>query len=513
MIPLRIGTPQQFTALRRGLLDAGYTEEPVCRHVGIESIFDFKMLAEGRKRGAELRDGLDVLVRLLMDSEVMAEEEILSYLPAETLRVLEDLDVAGRLEDDSKACYAKVVLYPVASLLVASDRTMPVKGQKPGTILEDVVYAAISANTRRFLLTMPEWPCDTFLELCAGTGIAAMVAASRYARKAWACDITERSTHFAEFNRLLNGLDNVVTARGDLYEAVGDRKFDRIVAHPPYIPSVSAKAGLILADGGDDGEQIFRRIIEELPQRLNPGGTLYCVTMATDREEGDLQDRIRQWLGASQDQFDVFLVATGVERKPEDLLKMLMKGGAKVLEPGPTSKLYERLKVTGVYYGAVVLRRKTESRPAATGRTKRGGQAGAEAIDWFVKWESQAAEPGFTARLLSSRPRYAPTLEMRVTHSVRDGALQPTNFEVKTEHPFSMEAECPGWLAVMLGACDGTRTLREIYEEQRSQEMIPPGMGPEDAAAQFRILFSAGLLELAEFPLPRRTKVAASSGS
>ena len=451
MIPLRIGTRDQFARLRRGLLESGFTEESVCRHAGIESIFNFKMHSEGRKQGTQAGDSVGVLVRLLMDGEVMAEDEILAHLPAETLRALEELDVTGRLEGDASRVYAKVVLYPVSSLFVASDRTIPVKGQQTGPLLEDAVYAAITGNTRRFLLTMPEWPCDTLLELCAGTGIAAMVAASRFAGKAWACDITERSAHFAEFNRLLNGLDNVVTARGDLYEAVGDLRFDRIVAHPPYVPTVSAKAGLILADGGDDGEQVFRRIIEELPRRLNPGGTLYCVTMATDREGEDLEHRIRKWLGENEGEFDVVLVATGVERKPEDLLKMLVKGGLKFLEPGPTSKLYQRLKVTGVYYGAVVLRRKNETRPAATGRIKRSSDAGAEAIDWFLRWESEAAKPGFLARLLSSKPRYSPTLQMRVTHSVRDGALTPTNFEVKSEYPYEMEAECPGWLAVMLG--------------------------------------------------------------
>lgn len=68
-----------------------------------------------------------------------------------------------------------------------------------------------------------------------------------------------------------------------------------IVAHPPYIPDGANK--LLFRDGGEDGEQIFRRIVQGLPQYLKPGGRFYCVTTATDRENESLQDRVRGWLG------------------------------------------------------------------------------------------------------------------------------------------------------------------------------------------------------------------------
>jgi methylase of polypeptide subunit release factors len=69
-----------------------------------------------------------------------------------------------------------------------------------------------------------------------GTGIAALVAAQKDAAHAWAFDITARATHFAEFNRRLNAIPNVTAAEGDLYAPAGGQTFDRIVAHPPYLP-------------------------------------------------------------------------------------------------------------------------------------------------------------------------------------------------------------------------------------------------------------------------------------
>ena len=38
----------------------------------------------------------------------------------------------------------------------------------------DLVYAAITTNTRLFLSTMPRARCEAFLDLCSGTGIAAL---------------------------------------------------------------------------------------------------------------------------------------------------------------------------------------------------------------------------------------------------------------------------------------------------------------------------------------------------
>src|SRR5262249_30026279 len=132
--------------------------------------------------------------------------------------------------------YGTVFLYPVASLYIASDRGMAID-KSDITSEREVVYPAITTNTRRFLDSLPETPCEDLLDLCSGSGIAAFVGAVHYARQAWSCDLAERSVRFAEFNRRLNGIENVTCLQGDLYRPVVDLTFDRIVAHPPYVPS------------------------------------------------------------------------------------------------------------------------------------------------------------------------------------------------------------------------------------------------------------------------------------
>ncbi len=182
MDPLIIGTPEQFEALRMGLIELGYSVEAICQRTGTDSIFRFKTIAEGRER-TEVSDGLDVLVRLLMDGETLAASLLTRFLPAGLLAAMQALGLVRGTKIQPDQLYATAALYPVAGLYVASDRTLPVHGEDPGTLPSDVVYAAITGNTGRFLSALPESPCEDFLDLCSGTGIAALVAGARFARE------------------------------------------------------------------------------------------------------------------------------------------------------------------------------------------------------------------------------------------------------------------------------------------------------------------------------------------
>jgi hypothetical protein len=256
-IPLQIGSDEQFRALRALFTESNYDEAGVCARTGTPTIFDFKTRLEGREIGTGINDSLDALIWLLMDGEALAQDKLLALIPAAKVAALEQLGVLARIPQSADSYYATVHLYPVGSIYVASDRTVQIDGTE-GIAQQDAVYAAATRNTQRFLGVLPEAPCDNLLDLCAGTGIAAMIAASRYARRAWACDVTHRSVQFAEFCRRLNGLDNVTCAQGDLYQAVGEEMFDRIVAHPPYVPT--DKDGMVYRDGGEDGEQVLRGV-------------------------------------------------------------------------------------------------------------------------------------------------------------------------------------------------------------------------------------------------------------
>src|SRR5215208_4337525 len=196
MIPIRLGTPQQFVTLRNFLLSAPYTEPEICRRVGIASIYEFRTVREGRAVDPVLRDTLDVLIRLFLDGEAVGSDIVRARVPDDALGAMGELGLLVPSPESGETYAATVLLYPTESLFIISDLALGVDAV-PAPPAADAVYPAITTNTQTFLAGLPPTPCDSFLDLCSGTGIAALTAA-RYARRTWAVDITERAMRYAQ---------------------------------------------------------------------------------------------------------------------------------------------------------------------------------------------------------------------------------------------------------------------------------------------------------------------------
>jgi release factor glutamine methyltransferase len=160
------------------------------------------------------------------------------------------------------------------------------------------VFAPISDS--RFLAevlreqTLP--PRASVLDLCTGSGILAITAALRGARSVTAVDCSRRAVLTTRLNARLNGV-RVRALRGDLFEPVGDHRFDAIVSNPPYVPAESdhlpARGRERAWDAGADGRAILDRIVEEAPAHLRPGGFLLVVSsslLGTDRTLAAMRD-------------------------------------------------------------------------------------------------------------------------------------------------------------------------------------------------------------------------------
>lgn len=474
--------------MRAALLAASYDEASVCRRTGIISIFEFLTREGGRTTGTTLNDTLDALVCLLLDGETMVEDRLRSLLPADLTGALEALGILVRREGLADPYYATVMLYPIGPLYIVTDRWIPIDGSP---LPADAVFSGLGLGGRFFLSSLPDSPCDSLLDLCAGAGVAALLHASQ-ARHAWACDLSERSVAFSRFNCRLNGTGNVDCLQGDMYAPVAGLTFDRIVAHPPYVPAAGTK--LLYRDGGADGEQILRRVIEDLPGYLRPGGRLYCFSMMTDREGESIEQRLRRWLGARAAQFDVMVVGCEFRQKRADRIWLQEAGMPPDLDP--------HLNITGVMLGTAVIERIAEPRQPVTARTLRSPRAASDAVEWFANWHTRAAASGFDRVLLASRPHMAPRFRLRVEHAPVNGSLVPAGFELRSDYPFSVAVPCPGWMAVVVAAFDGKRTVLEVFEAMREQRAIDAQLTADRFLRDIRELIARGFLELDEFPLP-----------
>jgi len=128
------------------------------------------------------------------------------------------------------------------------------------------------------------------LDLCTGSGVIALsVLHERPNTVAFATDISQTAVDLAQRNANALGLDSRCTiCCCDLAEGVpadGHGTFDLLISNPPYIPSAEVDTldaeitrfePRVALDGGQDGLDVFRRILDEAPRLLSAGGMLAC---------------------------------------------------------------------------------------------------------------------------------------------------------------------------------------------------------------------------------------------
>ena len=151
-------------------------------------------------------------------------------------------------------------------------------------------------------LTTRTCRCARVLEVGTGTGcIACSIASERPGVEVVAIDIDAGAAELATKNRDELGLADVVDIRqGDLCAPVREDEygtFDVLVSNPPYIPSdvmeqlpqevVAFEPDLAL-HGGSDGLDIYRRLLEQVPSMVRPGGLFACELHETMLEEAVL---------------------------------------------------------------------------------------------------------------------------------------------------------------------------------------------------------------------------------
>ena len=502
MPPFRDGSPADLAAVRELLLASGYTTSAVCERTGVGEIHELRTINQGRTVGIELDDALDALIHLFLDGLPVPAAAIEAVLPDPGISALEKVGLVARHPRADTHFGATVRLYPTHGVYVASDLETVAPGVATPEALEppDHVFSAITSLTATFLSQLPFGKCERFLELCAGTGIAALVAA-RTAGHAWAADITERCTRFADFNARLNGLENVTAVQGDLYEPVRGLTFNRIVAHPPYVPATETK--MVYRDGGEDGEQVIRRILGGLADHLEPGGRFYLTGIATDRKGAPLEDRVRAMVGDRQEEFDLLLLSHYMMPPHEYYGRLAASRRITYALAEERTDLFRKLETEQIVYCSLVLQRHATPRKPFTLRRERLEGVASPETEWLMDWSTRVAEEDVIGPLLDSRPRLLPRAKLQVTHRVEAGEWKVHSSKVMLAYPFVRTVELSVNAAMLLTLCDGEHSVREILKRIQEAGAISPEVPPESFAEFIRELVSEGVLGIGGEPSPR----------
>ena len=157
-------------------------------------------------------------------------------------------------------------------------------------------------NVLQLVRNTPGLESPRVLDLCTGSGcIAAAIAKHLKNAFVLATDISEKAVAMAKENiAALDLTQRVTVEQGDLFDPISRivdaRPFDIIVGNPPYIASnqipeldrsVKDYEPMLALDGGEDGLDIHRRILEKAHHHLVTGGRLY-LEIAYDQGENAL---------------------------------------------------------------------------------------------------------------------------------------------------------------------------------------------------------------------------------
>jgi SAM-dependent methyltransferase len=481
--PLLLPSSETFAVTRSFLQKAGYNEDTVCNFLGIQQICDFEQVNLSRlpKDGAE---PLGLLIRVFFLLQDADATEIKSNIPEDILEALQALDLLRETAEGSLTFQSPVWLYPVAGLILASDRKKD---------LQDAVFPAISPLSYRFLKRMSRSPASEALDLCSGSGVAALLL-SQHCRRVIASDVSPRAVHFANFNCQLNDCDRVVAVESDFYSALEGKTFDRIVAHPPYVPSVSN--AVVWRDGGATGEEPIRRIVDGLPRFLRPEGTFYASCGGFDTRDKTFEQRIRSWLGPSEGLFDV-LFAVEFDKSPWHLAVDRQSNPAANSETG-SQRLLERFNEIGAsnfVTGALVIYRRSEAevrlpREPLTLRTQLSTATDGACFDNCLRWRRWLSRTKSPVALSSLKPFPGSSLRVHINHVVKEQELVPCSFILESARPFHAETKVDLEMVHVLLRCDGRTTLTELYEIARESRWVP-----EDLAFSDFLKFSARMIE------------------
>lgn len=491
---MRIGTPEEFSWVARFLHEHGFNEQHVRAALKLNTLAALGTLKESEIDLSGIPGPLAALIRIFVLLRLVPSDELQTAFGGEVLTACLSLDLVRRHE---RGCYASVFLYPVAGFVVASDRHSTWDGSRFEEPL-DVVFPAIFPGTLRFLQLIATSPVEDALDLCAGSGIGALVL-SRAAKNTVAADITSRATHFADFNARLNQRPHLRAVQGDLYGAVSGSTFDRITAHPPYVPSLGDE--MIFRDGGEAGETVLRRIVEGLPEFLRPGGTFTALCMGVETKSAGFEQRARNWLGASESEFDL-VFACGDEKAPEAALQDIAERSRNIatFRPQQLREVFQRLEVSQMVYGALFLRRAAGRRPKSlTVRTRLSTSTDGDCLEWFARWHDWRSRAGLL--VAGTCPRLASGVTVRSTHRVIQQRLTPAEFLVETDRPFHavMRFTDP-WVIPLIARFDGGRTVAAVHTSAVGE--IPASFGLNDFVELVMLLVERGYLEVPECPLP-----------
>ena len=161
---------------------------------------------------------------------------------------------------------------------------------------------------------------ESAVDICTGSGCLAVLAAKFFPLATIdAVDLSADALEVAKINIDEHEVEGQVNLfEGNLFDPLEGRKYDLIITNPPYVdhaamdgypPEFLAEPAMA-HDGGEDGLDLVREILQRAPDFLNAGGGMICE-IGSGREilEEEFPHLQFEWIETAESQDAVFWIS------------------------------------------------------------------------------------------------------------------------------------------------------------------------------------------------------------
>lgn len=340
-------------------------------------------------------------------------------------------------------------------------------------------------------------PCALMLDLGTGNGIQGLLAA-RHCERVISTDINPRAIAFAEFNAALNGITNLETRLGSLYEPVRQERFGLILSNPPYV--ISPESSLVYRDSGLGPGEICRDVLLGAGPHLEENGYAQALVSWPLADEGSWDEALRPWIPADVD-------AWLLHYQTEDPLTH----AANWNRPSRDSGLSERARaidewlrydqregIDAIGFGAVFLHRRNAGGRVLTSEARRGVAGASRQVQRVFACLSAGEISDADALTTAFAP--VPELEVeQVVHSV-PGGWSVDRCSVSLTEGVGYSWAIDPTLATVLLALDGKLELDGAIASSAAQVGVDVDQLRPPALSLVRRLYELGFVTRPEDP-------------
>lgn len=189
------------------------------------------------------------------------------------------------VEDDQLVPRARIV--PTEGIYLAFDTFSLGINDAPGWV------ASFSPTAYWLASLTPRHSVGRALDIGTGNGVHALLVAA-HADHVIATDVNPRALAFTDISAALNGIGNVETRLGSLFEPVVGEQFDLITCNAPYV--ISPESRWQYRDAGFHADELSRQVVTQAAEHLADDGfaSVLVSWLAASPDEPD--EHVCEWL-------------------------------------------------------------------------------------------------------------------------------------------------------------------------------------------------------------------------